>query len=91
MEDQAMKSEANHGHQGVGSCPRIAGNVDASEAIDRDRTAGLRRSTDRCAIVARSWSDLRAIMVRSACDHGPLEFRTSTRKKLRKFASIRVN
>ena len=30
IEDQAMKIEANHGHQGVGSCPRIAGNVDAS-------------------------------------------------------------
>ena len=62
IEDQAMEIEANHGHQGVGSCPRIADNVDASEAVDHDGTAGLRRSTDRCVIVVRSWSDRCAIL-----------------------------
>ena len=51
IEDQAMEIEANHGHQGVESCPRVAGNVDASKAVDQYRTAGLRRITNRCTIV----------------------------------------
>ena len=46
IEDQAIEIEVNHRRQGVGSCPRVAGNVDASDAVDCHRTAGLRRTND---------------------------------------------
>ena len=72
MEDQAMEHEANHGHQGLGSCPWIVSSVNALEAIDRDQTVGLRGSIDRCAIVVRSWSDRRAIVVRSRRDRATI-------------------
>ena len=36
---QTIEIEANRGHQDMGSCPRFVGNVDASEAIDLQRTA----------------------------------------------------
>ena len=72
IEDQAMEIEANHGHQGVGLCPRVAGNMDASLPVDRYQTVGLRRITDRCVIVAQSSCDRGPIIARSWLDRGAI-------------------